>query len=99
MRGIRAAVTGGLRADPWHGRPSSVAMTDSGPAAERPVWDLHVLTLALEALERDLEAAADPSEHGSSRSRSGCSAPTWTACSGRTSGRLNAVAGVRRARP
>jgi len=29
----------------------------------RPVWDLHVLTLALEALEHDLEAATDPSEH------------------------------------
>jgi hypothetical protein len=38
-------------------------VTDGEQAAERPVWDLHVLTLALEALESDLEAATDPSEH------------------------------------
>jgi hypothetical protein len=37
-------------------------VTDEEPV-ERPVWDLHVLTLALEALERDLEGATDPSEH------------------------------------
>ena len=37
-------------------------MTDGEPES-RPVWDLHVLTLALEAMERDLEAATDPSEH------------------------------------
>jgi hypothetical protein len=34
-----------------------------GEQAERPVWDLHVLTLALESMERDLEAATDPFEH------------------------------------
>ena len=27
------------------------------------MWDLHVLTLALEAMEHDLESATDPSEH------------------------------------
>lgn len=27
------------------------------------MWDLHVLTLALEAMERDLEATTEPSEH------------------------------------
>lgn len=37
-------------------------MTDLDPAG-RPMWDLHVLTLALESMERDLEAATDPSEH------------------------------------
>ncbi|MCU1472846.1 hypothetical protein [Amnibacterium sp.] len=37
-------------------------MTDAEPES-RPAWDLHVLTLALEAMERDLEAATDPSEH------------------------------------
>jgi hypothetical protein len=30
---------------------------------ERPVWDLHVLTLALETMELELETATDPSEH------------------------------------
>jgi hypothetical protein len=38
-------------------------MTETEPAPERPVWDLHVLTLALESMERDLDAATDPSEH------------------------------------
>jgi hypothetical protein len=38
-------------------------VTEAEPAGERPVWDLHVLTLALEALEQDLEATTDPSEH------------------------------------
>jgi len=37
-------------------------MSDVEPGG-RPVWDLHVLALALEAMERDLEAATDPSEH------------------------------------
>jgi hypothetical protein len=27
------------------------------------VWDLHVLTLALETMERELEATTDASEH------------------------------------
>jgi hypothetical protein len=34
-----------------------------GDAEARPAWDLHVLTLALEAMERELEATTDPSEH------------------------------------
>jgi hypothetical protein len=38
-------------------------MTEADAAPERPVWDLHVLTLALESMERDLDAATDPSEH------------------------------------
>jgi hypothetical protein len=38
-------------------------VTDAEPTGERHVWDLHVLTLALEAMESDLEAATDPSEH------------------------------------
>jgi hypothetical protein len=38
-------------------------VTDGEQAADRPVWDLHVLTLALEAIESELEAATDPSEH------------------------------------
>jgi hypothetical protein len=38
-------------------------VTDAEHAEERPLWDLHVLTLALESMERDLEAATDPSEH------------------------------------
>jgi hypothetical protein len=37
-------------------------MTDAEPGG-RTVWDLHVLTLALEAMEHDLESATDPSEH------------------------------------
>lgn len=37
-------------------------MTDAEPA-RWAVTDLHVLTLALEAMERDLDAATDPSEH------------------------------------
>lgn len=27
------------------------------------MWDLHVLTLALETMERELETTTDPSEH------------------------------------
>ena len=38
-------------------------MTDAEHAEERPLWDLHVMTLALEALEGELEAATDPAEH------------------------------------
>ncbi|MDH2442372.1 hypothetical protein QDR37_00260 [Amnibacterium sp. CER49] len=37
-------------------------MTDE-EQVDRPVWDLHVLALALEALEQDLERTTDPSEH------------------------------------
>ena len=37
-------------------------MTDAEPG-ERPIWDLHVLTLALETMERELETTTDPSEH------------------------------------
>lgn len=38
-------------------------MSDGEQAAEQPVWDLHVMTLALESLESELEAATDPAEH------------------------------------
>lgn len=37
-------------------------MTDEEPVG-RPVWDLHVLALALDALEQDLERTTDPAEH------------------------------------
>jgi hypothetical protein len=40
-------------------------VSDAEHAEERPLWDLHVLTLALEALEQDLEAASDPRSTGS----------------------------------
>jgi hypothetical protein len=38
-------------------------VAEGEPGAERPLWDLHVLTLALESMERDLDAATDPFEH------------------------------------
>jgi hypothetical protein len=38
-------------------------VAEGEPMAGRPMWDLHVLTLALESMEQDLEAATDPSEH------------------------------------
>jgi hypothetical protein len=38
------------------------SVTDGGWAG-RPYADLHVLTLALETMEQDLEAATDPAEH------------------------------------
>ena len=38
-------------------------VTDGEEATEQPLWDLHVMTLALEALESELEAATDPAEH------------------------------------
>jgi hypothetical protein len=36
---------------------------DSEPPEGAPFTDLHVLTLALETMERDLEAATDAAEH------------------------------------
>jgi hypothetical protein len=38
-------------------------VTDREHAEGRPFWDLHVLNLALETMERELEATTDPSEH------------------------------------
>lgn len=43
-------------------RRQNRTVTDAVPE-ERPVWDLHVLTLALEAMEQELEATTDPFEH------------------------------------
>ena len=37
-------------------------MTNEEPS-DRPQWDLSVLAFALEAMERDLEATTDASEH------------------------------------
>jgi len=39
------------------------SVTDAEHTGERLPWDLHVLTLALETLESELDAATDPSEH------------------------------------
>lgn len=38
-------------------------VTNGGWTGDRPYADLHVLTLALETMEQDLEAATDPAEH------------------------------------